>query len=99
MAGLKALTSEVVEWADQIAPSRRPRDAVIKAVSEMSELLDAVLNKDPKSVEEELGDVMILMVDIGNMYGINIIDAGLKKMVINRGRKWKTEDGVMRRER
>ena len=99
MASLKALTIEVVDWADQIAPNRQSKDAVVKAVSEMAELLDAVLNKDPNAVKEELGDMMILMVDLGNMYGVNIIDAGFQKMAINRARKWTAEDGVMRRVR
>lgn len=96
---IKAITDEVVEWANQIAPSRQPKDAAVKAVSEMAELLDAVLNKGPESVEEELGDVLILMVDIGNMYGINIIDAAFEKMKVNRSRKWTQQDGVMRRIR
>lgn len=96
---LSELTRQVVEWADQINPQRKPQDTVIKTVSETSELLDAVINKDAAAVEEELGDLVILLADIGNMYGINIIDAGFKKMNINRNRKWRIEDGVIRRIR
>lgn len=97
MASLKVLTEEVVEWADQIAPNRLPQDAAIKAVSEMSELLDAVVNKDFLAVEDELGDMIILLADIANMYTINLIDAGFMKMRRNREAKWETVDGVLRR--
>lgn len=96
---LKDITKEVVEWADQIAPARQPKDAVVKMVSETSELLDAVLNKDPRAVREEIGDVMILLVDLANMYNINPVHAAEDKMGVNRQRKWEMRDGVMRRIR
>lgn len=91
------ITKEVVGWADQIAPARAPKDTVVKMVSETSELLDAVLNKDPRAVREEIGDVMILLVDLANMYNINPIYAAEDKMNVNRKRKWEMRDGVMRR--
>lgn len=96
---LKDITKEVVEWADQIAPARQPKDAVVKMVSETSELLDAVLNKDPRAVREEIGDVMILLVDLAHMYNINPVHAAEDKMGVNRRRKWEMRDGVMRRIR
>ena len=93
------MTVEVVDWAGQIAPARQPKDAAIKAVSEMSELLDAVMNKSPENIKEELGDMMILMVDLAYMYRIDLIKAGLDKMKVNRARAWEQKDGVMRRIR
>lgn len=96
---LNELKTEVVEWADQIAPNRKPQDTVCKLVSEASELLDAVLNKNKEEVAGEIGDVIILLADLGDMYGIDIINAGLSKMVVNRARKWTTEDGILRRVR
>lgn len=93
------LKNEVVGWANEIAPDRNPQDTVIKGVSEMSELLDAVVNKGINDVRGELGDVLILLVDLGHMYDIDIINAALEKMEINRARKWTTEDGVLRRVR
>lgn len=96
---LKNITREVVGWADQIAPTRQPKDAVVKMVSETSELLDAVLNKDPRAVREEIGDVMILLVDLANMYNINPVYAAEDKLAVNRQRKWEMRDGVMRRIR
>lgn len=94
---LRDLQSEVVVWADSISPARRPKDAVVKMVSETSELLDAVLNDG--DVESELGDCIILLLDLAKMYNVDLIRAGAKKMMINRRRKWRSEDGVIRRNK
>lgn len=97
---LADLQTEVVQWADGIAPCRQPKDTVVKAVSEMSELLDAVLNKDPDAIKDELADLQILLVDLANMYKIDLIEAGFSKMDKNKNsRKWEVKDGVMRRIR
>lgn len=96
---LKDITVEVVAWANSIAPGRQPRDTVVKLVSETSELLDAVLNKNPKCVREEIGDLMILLVDLADTFKIDPVRAAADKMVINRERKWEMRDGVMRRIR
>lgn len=98
-APLDRLTDDVVDWANQIAPDRRPKDTVVKLVSETSELLDAVLNKDPAAVREELGDLTILLVDLARMYNVNLVHAAEDKMEVNRERKWEVRDGVMRRIR
>lgn len=92
---LRELQTDVVVWADSISPTRRPKDAVVKVVSEASELLDAVLNDG--DVEGELGDLIILLLDLANMYRINIVRAGSDKMVINRQRHWRSDHGVIRR--
>jgi NTP pyrophosphatase (non-canonical NTP hydrolase) len=89
------LQNDVVWWADSIAPNRSPKDAVVKLVSEASELLDAVLNRG--NVESELGDCLILLLDLANMYNIDLIEAGRIKMEINKRRSWRSEDGVIRR--
>jgi len=91
------LEQAVVKWANQIAPQRQPKDTVVKIVSETSELLDAVLNKDPSAVREEIGDMMILLVDLAHMHGIDPVAAGLDKMEVNYNRRWEIRDGVMRR--
>lgn len=90
------LQSAVVEWADSISPLRQPKDAVVKLVSEASELLDAVLN-DPSEVDGELADVFILLLDLANMHNINLPEAAWRKLNINRNRKWEEVDGVIRR--
>lgn len=97
---LTRLTTEVVGWADNIAPDRRPIDAAIKAVAEVAELLDAVANKSAHEVSKEIGDVMILLLDIANMYDIDPVNAGQYKMGINKSRKYYADEkGVMRRDK
>ena len=92
---LGELQEDVVQWADGIAPDRKPKDAVVKLVSETSELLDAVLNHG--DVETELADCLILLTDLADMYGIDLITAALRKMQVNRKRGWIAVDGVIRR--
>lgn len=92
---IESLQRSVLDWADQISPGRSPKDAVVKLVSETSELLDAVLNGG--DVEGELGDCVILLLDLCKMYNINLVKAGHKKMRINVKRKWYSDDGVIRR--
>lgn len=96
---LEDLRKEVLAWAATIAPDREAKDAVVKMVSETSELLDAVLNAGPAAVEGELGDCIILLLDIADMYNIDLVAAGRRKMRINRNRKWINDGGVIRRDR
>lgn len=90
------LQSAVVEWADSISPLRQPKDAVVKLVSEASELLDAVLN-DPSGVDGELADVFILLLDLANMHKVDLVEATWTKLRINQNREWVEVDGVIRR--
>lgn len=92
---LSPLQHAVVDWANTISPNRSPKDAVVKLVSEASELLDAVLNNG--DVKGELADCLILLVDLADMHGINLVRAGWDKHDINRKRKWISENGVIRR--
>lgn len=94
---LRRLQHIVVSWANDISPRRKPKDAVVKMVSETAELLDAVLNGGSDDVEGELGDCIILLLDISAMYNIDLVYAGIQKMKINAARTWVEEDGVIRR--
>lgn len=95
---LKELQEDVVNWADSISPARRPENTMVKLNGEASELLDAIVNRlGQEAVESELGDCIILLLDLAKMYNIDLIAAGERKMVINRRRSWRSEDGVIRR--
>lgn len=87
----------VLNWANSISPNRQPKDAVVKLVSEASELLDAVLNGG--DVEGELGDCIILLLDLADMHDIDLTEAGFKKMRINLERRWYSDKGVIRRKK
>lgn len=90
------LQAAIVDWADSISPLRQPKDAVVKLVSEASELLDAVLN-DPSGVPGELADVFFLLLDLANMHGVDLVGATWAKLDVNRKREWVEVDGVIRR--
>lgn len=90
------LEDAITTWADSISPLRKPKDAVVKLVSESAELLDAVLN-EPAKVEEELADVFFLLLDLAAMHDINLVAATWAKLEVNRNREWVEVDGVIRR--
>lgn len=96
---MDALKYAVLNWANSISPDRQPKDAVVKLVSETSELLDAVLNGQRADVEGELGDCIILLLDLADMYGIDLTEAGFKKMAVNLERSWFSDKGVIRRKK
>lgn len=97
---LDALQHDVVTWADTISPGRRPENTVVKLVSETSELLDAIVNGGRKEeIESELGDCIILLLDLADMFNVSLIRAGCKKMDINRTREWTRDGDVIRRKR
>ena len=96
MKTLADLQEEVLEWAGGLSPHRKPQNTVVKMVSETSELLDAVLNE--RDVEGELADCMILLLDLADMYDVDLIQAGFAKMQINREREWAVKNGVIRRK-
>lgn len=96
MSNFDDLQEAVTGWADSISPLRQPKDAVVKLVSESSELLDAVLNK-PDEVEGELADVFFLLLDLAAMHDVDLLKATWNKLAINRSRKWEEVDGVIRR--
>lgn len=95
-----ALSEDIVEWADSISPGRLPANTVVKLVSESSELLDAIINNGSvQEVESELGDCIILLLDLASMFGVDLVEAGYKKMYANRERKWTADGNVIRRVR
>lgn len=95
---IDALSDDILDWADRISPGRMPANTVVKLVSESSELLDAIINNGSREeVESELGDCVILLLDLASMFGLDLVEAGHKKMGINRSRKWAADGHVIRR--
>lgn len=96
---LRNLQDEVIGWADVISPARRPENTVVKLVSESAELLDAIVNNRGRDeVAQELGDCIILLVDLAHMHNVDLVQAGLNKMVVNRQREWTVDGNVIRRK-
>ena len=60
---------------------------VLKGVSEMGELADAVIKGDLGAAEDAYGDVIVCLVNAAYMQGINIADAFAKVADIVTARK------------
>lgn len=76
-------------------PGRTVIDALIKLnMEEIPELLSSI-NREGAIDPEELGDVAILLFDIAHLAGIDLQDAILKKLEINRNRQWEIRNGIL----
>lgn len=85
---------EVKEWITEILPKRNPHKTTVKMVGEAVELLEAVIGVggDPK---DECADVLILLVDVADQLGIDLLAEGRKKLQINREREWRLQNGAL----
>lgn len=87
---IKALTDDIVEWANKVFPDRQPASALLKLFEEVGEL---VRNPDSPG---EYADICIMLFDLANMHNIDLADAIRTKMNINRDRVWTlTKNGTM----
>lgn len=85
---IKDLQDLVVHWANEVFPDRKPHETLAKLVlEEIPELA-----KTP--TEDEFADVMILVLDLGYLYGIDLEKAVINKMRVNRARSWKKDPKV-----
>ncbi|KKN39782.1 hypothetical protein LCGC14_0739780 [marine sediment metagenome] len=95
---LQVITRAIWNWANEIMPNRTPADAIKKlSMEEVPELWRSI--KENGEVDEgEIADVLILALDICEMSCIDPAEAIHNKMVINMGRRWKFEHGVLQHE-
>lgn len=89
------MTIEVDDWIGEIHPHRDSFDTAIKLSGEVSELLHAMHTREG-NLGEELADCMILLLDIANIRGVDLVDEFYKKMAINRNRKWEKVQGALK---
>lgn len=90
---IKALTDDIVQWADEVFPNRRPASALLKLFEEVGEL---VRNPDSPG---EYADICIMLFDLANMHNIDLASAIREKMDINRNRVWTvTRNGTMQHD-
>lgn len=88
---ISRLAYTVWQWADSAFPERTDASMFLKMYGEIGELVES-----PDS-DDELADIFIMLLDYGVRKNINIEDAVLKKLDINRNREWhRTASGVMR---
>ena len=87
-ADIRQLQDRITRWADANFPKRTTADILLKLYEEVGEYA-----RNPKSALE-LGDVMILMLDVAHQNGIDVHAAIEAKMEINEGRSWRVDENT-----
>jgi len=70
------LENEIIIWATQrkIIPNSNPQTQLLKAVSELGELADATIKKQPEKIADGVGDVMVCLIVYCALQDINLVD-------------------------
>lgn len=86
------IQDRIVAWANETFPDRLPASGFLKMYEEIGEVVG-----DPTNTEE-WADVFIMLLDLMNMFEIDIAqlkEAINRKMDVNESRTWhKTETGI-----
>jgi hypothetical protein len=91
-ADIRQLQDRVTRWADINFPQRTTKDILLKLYEEIGEYC-----RNPKSAPE-MGDIMILLLDVAHHNGIDVHKAIEDKMEVNEAREWRVDEntGIMR---
>jgi NTP pyrophosphatase (non-canonical NTP hydrolase) len=91
-ADIRQLQDRVTRWADSNFPQRTTKDILLKLYEEIGEYC-----RNPRAALE-MGDIMILLLDVAHKNGIDVHKAVEEKMDINEARQWRVDEntGIMR---
>ena len=81
-----AFQREVSEWAAKTFPHQTPRSKISHLRKEIEELADDDGNG------EEMADCFILLLNLAEMAGVDLMTEAQRKMEINRNRTWGAPD-------
>ena len=81
-ADMRQLQDRITKWADANFPARTTADILLKLYEEVGEYA-----RNPKAALE-MGDIMILLLDVAHKNGIDVHKAVEDKMDINETRTW-----------
>ena len=84
-ADMRQLQDRITKWADANFPARTTADILLKLYEEVGEYA-----RNPKAALE-MGDIMILLLDVAHKNGIDVHKAVEDKMDINEGREWEVD--------
>jgi len=75
MSSYGQLELNVLRWAEArgILKNGNVQTQMLKAVSEMGELCDAVIKRDKDKIVDGLGDVLTVLVIVADMEGIDLL--------------------------
>ena len=70
------LELHVIQWAEarKIIPNSTPEAHYMKAISEMGELADALLKKNPNDIKDAIGDTVVCLINMCALLDINLTD-------------------------
>jgi NTP pyrophosphatase (non-canonical NTP hydrolase) len=70
----KFLELEVIRWAEArgILANSSPQTQLLKTVSELGELADAVIKKDMPAIKDGIGDVMVTLIVVAELLGMDV---------------------------
>jgi NTP pyrophosphatase (non-canonical NTP hydrolase) len=83
------ITDDIQEWLREVHPDRTPDQVWSKLMEELDEL-----QQRPTDLYE-WADVLILIFDLCEMYGLDVAKGIHWKMKINRERHWELVDGKL----
>jgi NTP pyrophosphatase (non-canonical NTP hydrolase) len=84
-ADIRQLQDRITKWADANFPNRTTADILLKLYEEVGEYA-----RNPKAALE-MGDIMILLLDVAHQNGIDVHRAVEDKMDINEKREWQVD--------
>jgi len=87
-ADIRQLQDRITKWADANFPNRSTADILLKLYEEVGEYA-----RNPKSALE-MGDIMILLLDVAARNGIDVHAAVEAKMDINEKREWAVDENT-----
>ena len=66
---------DVIRWAEarKIIPNARPSSQLMKAVTEMGELVDAELKDNMPEIKDAVGDVMVCLINYCALKDISLV--------------------------
>jgi NTP pyrophosphatase (non-canonical NTP hydrolase) len=75
MSTYRDIEMKIIQWAEarRIIPHAKPHTQLMKAVSELGELVDAELKNDPVKREDGVGDVMVCLINYCALHDIDIV--------------------------
>ena len=75
MSSFSQLELEVLRWADArgILKNGNVQTQMLKGVSEMGELCDAIIKRDREGIIDGLGDVLVVLLIVADMESLDLL--------------------------
>jgi len=92
---IREMQAYQAEWIRGVLPDRDVSKTCIKLMTECAEVAEAVGYLGKAAAKKELADCLILLLDIAELEGIDIVEAFYEKMSENKARRWNVGAGCI----